>query len=492
MPAVSAFSADLPNLTLYQPQGWSGKTIISTELNAIVDSSITASDSLYLSWAVGNLGSASFTNDFYISVSLDGQTIISGRVPPIDNSQFRPYNNYSIGKLCVGEHTIRIDIDGVNLIEESNESDNSYTRTISVTRAGTEVGEIQLCPPGNEFGNIAVSNQDRHTFLVTNSGCGFLDISGMSISGSERDLYSIASDGCSGRTLLSANGINSYSSTCTIEVSFAPDSSGTKNASLNIQSSDADSPNFQIPLSGEGVLGDFDGGGSVSIDDVISVLQLASSSISNLNLDSEADINGDGRIGLEDAIYVMSGIAQRNSSPVYEIVRIQTDFGDIMIWLHEQTPLHRKNFLSLVKQGFYDGLLFHRVIDGFMIQGGDPLGTGSGGPGYTIPAEINSSLTHIYGAVAAARLGDDSNPQKNSSGSQFYIVENPTGTPHLDMNYTVFGQVISCMGVVEAIAAVPKNSSDKPLQDVVMTKVEVVLLTARQLLDQYGFTVPVL
>ncbi|MBC8147652.1 MAG: peptidylprolyl isomerase [Bacteroidetes bacterium] len=176
-----------------------------------------------------------------------------------------------------------------------------------------------------------------------------------------------------------------------------------------------------------------------------------------------------------------------NPASTYNVIKIQTNFGNIFIWLFDETPLHKNNFDSLTRAGFYDGLIFHRVIDDFVIQGGDPLGTGSGGPGYKIPAEIKSNLTHIEGAVGAAR---DNNPLKESNGSQFYIVENPNGTSSLDGEYTVFGQTIGGMDVVSLIAKTPTNSSDKPLTDVVMTKVEVVKYTASELQADFGFIVP--
>ncbi|MCF8296244.1 MAG: peptidylprolyl isomerase [Saprospiraceae bacterium] len=179
-----------------------------------------------------------------------------------------------------------------------------------------------------------------------------------------------------------------------------------------------------------------------------------------------------------------------NTSETYEVYKIQTTMGDIIIWLYDETPLHKHNFDSLTRAGFYDGLIFHRVINDFMIQGGDPLGTGSGGPGYTIPAEIKSNLLHKYGAVAAARLGGAANPLKESSGSQFYIVEDSNGEPGLDGEYTVFGETIDGLAVVSAIAEVPTNSSDKPLTDVVMTTVSVVKYTADELKSNFGFTVP--
>ena len=112
-------------------------------------------------------------------------------------------------------------------------------------------------------------------------------------------------------------------------------------------------------------------------------------------------------------------------------VKISTKYGDMVAELYDETPIHRDNFIKLIKEGFYDGTLFHRVIPGFMIQGGDPVSKddtpnkniGNGGPGYTLPAEFNPQFFHKKGALAAARMGDAVNPKKESSGSQFYIVE---------------------------------------------------------------------
>lgn len=171
----------------------------------------------------------------------------------------------------------------------------------------------------------------------------------------------------------------------------------------------------------------------------------------------------------------------------YEIVKITTSFGDIHIWLWDEAPLHKANFDSLANADFYDGLIFHRVVDDFVIQGGDPLGTGSGGPGYKIDAEIRDSLKHYEGAVGAAR---DNNPLKQSNGSQFYIVEDPTGAHFLDGNYTVFGQTIGGMNTVSAIASTPVDGNDKPLADVVMTKVEMISMTAQNIKTQFNFDVP--
>ena len=187
------------------------------------------------------------------------------------------------------------------------------------------------------------------------------------------------------------------------------------------------------------------------------------------------------------------------------LVLLETEFGNMLIHLYDETPKHRDNFIKLAEQNFYDGLLFHRVIEGFMIQGGDPnskkaganVPLGSGGPGYRIDAEFDKSLVHIKGALAAARQGDNANPKKESSGSQFYIVDGKPlteeqirnfglskginytdeqikvmleegGTPFLDNEYTVFGQVIEGLEVIDKIAAVKKNNRDRPLEDIEM------------------------
>lgn len=258
--------------------------------------------------------------------------------------------------------------------------------------------------------------------------------------------------------------------------------------------------------------------------------------------------------------------SQNNMKPVEDndqngaIVELSTTLGDITLKLYDDTPLHKENFLKLVDEGFYDGLLFHRVINDFMIQGGDPTSRnagpdahlGAGDPDYTIPAEIvYPRHYHKYGALAAARTGDAVNPERRSSGSQFYIVKGRTytekqieamherkvrsklentfqrlamehrdsiesmrtagdldglealrqklvaqteeivkpeplpeqmltdyatvgGTPHLDGEYTVFGEVISGMEVVEAIEKVETDENDRPKEDVKIVKARVV------------------
>ncbi|MDB4533563.1 peptidylprolyl isomerase [Vicingaceae bacterium] len=187
-------------------------------------------------------------------------------------------------------------------------------------------------------------------------------------------------------------------------------------------------------------------------------------------------------------------------------ILLSTSHGDIKMVLYNETPKHRDNFIKLVKQEFFNGTLFHRVISNFMIQGGDPESKnakpgqmlGNGGPGYTVPAEFNTKFIHKKGALSAARLGNGINPKKESSGSQFYIVqgkktsrqeletigkrnginyteeqikeyETNGGTAFLDMNYTVFGEVVEGFDVIDKIAAVKKARGDRPVEDIKMT-----------------------
>ena len=157
--------------------------------------------------------------------------------------------------------------------------------------------------------------------------------------------------------------------------------------------------------------------------------------------------------------------------PVFDIV---TTMGTIKVKLYKGTPKHRDNFTKLALSGYYDSLLFHRVINGFMIQGGDPNTRdtslvdlyGQGGPDYTIPAEFVPEYRHKKGALAAARRGDLANPMKESSGSQFYLVQNPDACVHLDGEYTVFGETVAGLNVIDKIAAVRTNRYDRPVTDV--------------------------
>ena len=220
------------------------------------------------------------------------------------------------------------------------------------------------------------------------------------------------------------------------------------------------------------------------------------------------------------SLIVFSGFAQKDSTikkkDRKKDVLMQTTMGDIVIRLSDSTPLHRDNFLKLVKVGYYDSVLFHRVIKDFMIQGGDPDSKraaagkplGNGGPGYTVPAEFRKTLFHKKGVIAAARMGDNVNPTKASSGSQFYIAQGKVftdagldsverfrlngrkipaeqravyktigGTPHLDQGYTVYGEVVKGLDVIDKIAAVQTSKAqdrDRPLQDIRIIKAKLI------------------
>jgi len=174
----------------------------------------------------------------------------------------------------------------------------------------------------------------------------------------------------------------------------------------------------------------------------------------------------------------------------YKTIRVETDFGDFRIWLFHETPLHRNNFLTLTDQGFYDSLLFHRVVYDFVIQGGDPEGTGYGGPGYEIPAEIIDTIHHRYGAVGAARQADEYNPERKSNGSQFYIVSDPDGQSNLNTLYTVFGYVFSGIDAVFNISQVEVDDNDRPVNDVFMKKLTIELYTREELKNDFGFIIP--
>lgn len=208
---------------------------------------------------------------------------------------------------------------------------------------------------------------------------------------------------------------------------------------------------------------------------------------------------------------IMFGKAKKDKR---SIVRIETSMGNIRVALLDDAPIHRDNFLKLAERGHYDGTIFHRVINKFMIQGGDPTSKtapagallGDGGVDYTLPPEfLLPYYYHLRGALAAARESDDVNPEQRSSGSQFYIVtgksfgpaslkkvrqqleekgiemtsqmfedyEQYGGAPHLDGSYTVFGQVIEGMDVAERIQTVATDKNDRPLENVVVLKMVV-------------------
>lgn len=162
-----------------------------------------------------------------------------------------------------------------------------------------------------------------------------------------------------------------------------------------------------------------------------------------------------------------------------DTILMSTSLGDIKLRLYKETPLHQANFIKLCKEGYYDSLLFHRVIRDFMIQGGDPTSKnaapyvqlGSGGPSYTVPAEFRPNLRHKRGALAAARMGDQVNPLKASSGSQFYICHKDAN--FLDNNYTVFGEVIEGIEVVDKIALTQTNPGDRPKIDILILSTKI-------------------
>lgn len=203
-------------------------------------------------------------------------------------------------------------------------------------------------------------------------------------------------------------------------------------------------------------------------------------------------------------------------APKNQYVRIKTSYGNCIIRLYNETPKHRDNFVKLVKSGLLNQTLFHRIIQNFMIQGGDPdsknalpgIELGNGGLKYKIDAEFNNSLFHKRGVLAAARESDDINPKKQSSATQFYIVEGKRytneemdklettrlkgfkipesqravyssvgGTPQLDHNYTVFGEVVTGLDMVDLIAPLQKDARNRPLKDVPIT---IELLSKRQ------------
>lgn len=216
-----------------------------------------------------------------------------------------------------------------------------------------------------------------------------------------------------------------------------------------------------------------------------------------------------------------------------EVIELKTKIGSIYIWLYQDIPLHRSNFIKLTEEGHYDGTLFHRVITNFMIQGGDPYSKrkdkqdslGEGDVGYSLKAEITRKYFHQRGVVAAARNPDDINPNRESSGCQFYIVQGRKmtdedllkyekrvrdgikdstftftekerkvyqeigGTPWLDQQYTIFGEVISGMGIVDQIANAKRDKKDRPLKDYKMD-MNVIRLTSTELKQRFSFTVP--
>lgn len=171
---------------------------------------------------------------------------------------------------------------------------------------------------------------------------------------------------------------------------------------------------------------------------------------------------------------------KKTENPEFDIV---TTYGTMRVRLYDKTPRHRDNFVKLASEKYYDGIRFHRVIEGFMIQTGDPYSRdtaminkwGTGGPDYTVPAEFVSEYHHKKGALAAARKGDLANPKKASSGSQFYIVHDPENCSHLDGQYTIFGEVTSGLEVIDKIATTDTDRYDRPYDDIIITAINPVV-----------------
>ena len=183
---------------------------------------------------------------------------------------------------------------------------------------------------------------------------------------------------------------------------------------------------------------------------------------------SDAELNDSTKTAME---------MKRLEEPVFDIV---TTHGTMRVKLYNKTPKHRDNFAKLVSEKYYDGVRFHRVIEGFMIQTGDPFSRdtskinawGTGGPDYTVPAEFVNEYWHKKGAIAAARKGDMANPRKASSGSQFYIVHDEDNCLHLDGQYTIFGEVTEGLEVIDKIATVATDRYDRPYEDVMIISVK--------------------
>jgi cyclophilin family peptidyl-prolyl cis-trans isomerase len=200
----------------------------------------------------------------------------------------------------------------------------------------------------------------------------------------------------------------------------------------------------------------------------------------------------------------LSAPAKAQNTKSEQLIKIETSLGDMVIKLYNETPAHRDNMIKLCNDGFYKDQLFHRVMKDFMIQGGDPHSTGAekgqrlgtGSPGYTLPAEFHKGLIHKKGALAAARKGDSANPEQASNGSQFYLVQGRVqtseeidiltqrgvasfteetaeiymtlgGAPHLDGAYTVFGEVVEGLEIIDTIASRPTDAYNRPIEDVI-------------------------
>ena len=176
------------------------------------------------------------------------------------------------------------------------------------------------------------------------------------------------------------------------------------------------------------------------------------------------------------------------------LVTLETKFGNMMIILFDETPMHKDNFITLAKAGVYDGNIFHRVIENFMIQSGDPS-TSNSPANYDkeiipphVPAEISVKYSHLRGSLGAARYGGERNPMKNSSPTQFYIVRHDRAAPHLDGEYTVFGRVMSGHEVIDSIAVQPTGPDDKPLSHIRIDRAKVEVVKRSDIVKFYNYS----
>jgi len=185
-------------------------------------------------------------------------------------------------------------------------------------------------------------------------------------------------------------------------------------------------------------------------------------------------------------LLLLAGLSCSPKESEFEVGQINTDKGEILIWLFDETPRHKENFLSLAKAGYWDTLSFNRVIKDFVAQGGCPdTPEGFADSPYLLEPEFNDTIRHVYGSFAAGR---DDNPQMLSAGCQFYIVQNKNGLARLDNKYTVYGHVFKGMEVVDAIVSVPTDSIDEPITKI-MLDVNIIKMTKREIQDT-GFRIP--
>ncbi len=177
---------------------------------------------------------------------------------------------------------------------------------------------------------------------------------------------------------------------------------------------------------------------------------------------------------------------QSQQEAVYSVGQIKTPLGEILIWLHNETPKHKESFIELANAGYWDSLTFNRVIDNFVAQGGCPdTPEGFNDPEYLLEPEFHSAVRHIYGAVGAGR---DDNPGELSARCQFYIVQRKEGIARLDDHYTVFGQVMKGMNIVDKIVSVETDSTDAPVLDITLD-VNIIKMTGSEI-EKSGFTIP--